>query len=189
MRRFRLRQWSCALLMLLAIAEPAWCQEATRARKPKHGIARIFFPTDQDVFLPVTTVEWGVPDRWSFSARYVHMFQKERDYKRVLHNVTVTLTPGTAGGRMGAGYENIFNTRKYRPGHRDGVTLLSEAKVVVLRTWGQPMSTDANHTFIGGELRTSLAGVVNIGVGYYTPRSTAAGRPKAFWGVHFGVGI
>ena len=189
MNCLRALRWSCAVLMLLAVTEPAWSQGAAHAAKPRHGLARLMFPTDQDAIIPVTSVEWGTPDRWSFTARYVHMFQKERDYKRVLHNVTVTLTPGTAGGRMGAGYENIFNTRKYRPGHRDGVTLLSEAKVVVLRTWGQPMSTDANHTFIGGELSTSLAGVVNLGMGYYSPGSTADGRPKAFWGVHAGVGI
>lgn len=177
--------WACAVLLLFASADAAWSQGAARTRKPKTGIARFFFPTDQDVFLPVTTVEWGVPDRWSFSARYIHMFQKERDHVRVLHNVTVTLTPGTAGGRMGVGYENIFNTRTNRP----GMTLLSEAKVVVLRSWGDPISTDAGRTFIGGELHTSLHGVVNIGVGYYAPHSTGDGRPKAFWGVHFGVGI
>ncbi len=188
MKRVHVLRWLCAVSLSMACADPAWSQEVARTRKPKTGIARFFFPTDQDVFLPVTTVEWGSPDRWSFSARYIHMFQKERDHVRVLHNFTVTLSPGTAGGRVGAGYENIFTIRKSRPG-REGLTLLSEAKVVALRTWGHPIGTDAHQTFVGGELRTSLAGVANIGVGYYVPCATAAGHPKAFWGLHFGVGI
>lgn len=188
MKRVHVLRWLCAVSLMMACADPAWSQEAARARKPKTGIARFLSPTDQDVFLPVTTVEWGSPDRWSFSARYVHMFQKERDHVRVLHNITVTLSPGTAGGRVGAGYENIFHVRNSRPG-REGLTLLSEAKVVALRTWGAPISTDAGQKFIGGELHTSLAGVVNVGVGYYAPRSTAPGHPKAFVGLHVGVGI
>lgn len=187
MTRERPFQWVCAVLLLFGLAGPAWSQEAGRATRG--GSWFVTNLSDQDVIVAVTSVQWGAPDRWSFTSRYIHMFNKDRDYRRVLHNFSVTLSPGTAGGRLGAGYENIFNTKQHRPGQRGGVTLLSEARVVCLRTWGHPLSTDANRNFVGGEVRTSLAGVVNVGVGYYAPISAADGRPTAFWGLHAGVGM
>ena len=63
----------------------------------------VFFPTDHDALLPITSIEWGAPDRWSFTSRYIHMFQSDRDHKRVLHSFTATVGPGQAGGRIGVG--------------------------------------------------------------------------------------
>lgn len=157
----------------------------------KTPIQRVMFPTPDDVIVPVTSIEWGVPDRWSFTSRYVHMFTQDRDHKRTIHNLTVILSPGKAGGRVGAGYSNIYDTGKGRaPGvHKGGIALLSEARVVVLRTWGEPLTAMSGRRYLGGELRTSLAGVVNVSVGYYAPTRTASGSPRAFWGVHMGVGM
>jgi hypothetical protein len=181
----------CTLLLSFVLAVPARSQGATRTPKPKHGIARLFFPTDQDAIVPITSIEWGAPDRLSFTSRYVHMFQKERDYKRVLHNFTVTLSPGQAGGRLGAGYLNVWNTGTSSADRKKktGVTLLSEARVVALRTWGHPIAADAGRTFAGVELRTSVTGVVNVGVGYYAPVGSSPGDRKSFFGLHAGVGM
>ena len=98
--------WPC--VFLLGSASPSWSQQEAPARKESHVQGSCFFATDQDVFLPVTSIEWGIPDRWSFTSRYVHMFEKERDGKTRLHNLTVTLIPGTDGGRLGVGYQSVF---------------------------------------------------------------------------------
>jgi len=178
-------------LLLLALTTPAWSQQSPHAPRRKSGLSRIFFPTDQDVLMPVMSVEWGVPDRWSVTSRYIHMFQKNRDHKPTLHNMTVSVAPGTAGTRVGLGYENIhgFGNARTASGASGGIVLLSEARVVMLRTWGSPLHAAAHQRFIGGELRTSLTGVVNIGVGYYKARSPAPGDTRALWGVHVGVGL
>ena len=63
-----------------------------------------------------------------------------------------------------------------------------EARVVLLRTWGNPLATVADRTFVGAEVRTSLTGVVNVGTGYYWPVSGDDGDRGGFWGFHVGVG-
>ena len=180
----------CALL-LLGFALPAWSQEPAPTPKPKSPLQRLFFPTDQDAFVPITSLEWGAPDRWSFTSRYIHIFDKDRDHTRLLHNFTLTLSPGTAGGRLGAGYLNVYNTGKGGPasGKKNGITLLSEARAVLVRTWGKSLMTDANRKFAGVELRTSLAGIINLGVGYYSPIGAPPGDRKSFFGLHAGVGM
>ncbi len=186
------RRVSLCLALLGAFAARAVVAQDSTATTAKTVLQKIFMPTSQDVFLPITSVEWGAPDRWSFTARYVHMFDavEVRDTTRSLNNLTVTLSPGTAGGRLGLGYENIFDSKKGRRGTSGfDVALLSEARVVLLRTWGSPLTAPSGGTFAGGELRTSLVGVCNIGVGYYAPYGGKSVGATSFWGVHAGIGI
>jgi len=176
----------CAALALL-LAAPARAQDTTSA-SPNRSRSRA---DHQDVLVPITSVEWGAPDRWSVTSRYIHMFQKDRNRKATLHNLTVAISPGTAGGRLGVGYQNIHTWRKEPRTSRaqESFALLSEARVVLVRTWGNPLRAAANQNFVGGELRTSLAGVLSIGVGYYAGRHVAIGGNRALWSVHIGVGL
>jgi hypothetical protein len=168
-----------ALLCLLAAAPPAAAQQTSGPQHERSLLSQLFMRKfgAQDVTLLVSGFEWGAPDRWSFTSRYVHMFQTDRDHKRMLHNFTATLSPGLAGARLGAGYQNV------------SFGLLSEARAVLLRTWREPITADPNRTFAGVELRTSLTGVASAGVGWYTPVGTAPASRKAFVGLHVGVGM
>jgi hypothetical protein len=171
-----------AVLILFALAFPARSQEARTTSGGSRGHSWLMpLSGDQDVILYVSSIEWGSPDRWSFTSRYVHMFNKkaERDHKRWLHNLTVTLSPGTSGGRLGVGYQNVFSR----------LALLSEARVVLLRTWGNPLATGADRTLVGAEFRASLTGVVNVGTGYYQPVSGDDGDRGGLWGFHVGIGV
>jgi hypothetical protein len=175
------------VLLLLAFALPARSEER---KPPPRGTARhsriLPYAGDQDVILSVSSIEWGSPDRWSFTSRYVHMFEKEadRNTRPWLNSLTVTLSPGTGGGRFGVGYQGIFS-----PKHGVKITLLNEARVVLLRTWGRPLATAADRTFVGAEIRSSLTGVVNLGAGRYWPISGNDDRQDSFWGFHVGIGI
>ncbi|MBI4911247.1 MAG: hypothetical protein HY823_00780 [Acidobacteria bacterium] len=143
-----------------------------------------WFLSPDDVLLPISSVEWGRPDRWSFTSRYVHMFTKHRDARpgpAWIHSATFLASPGTDGGRLGVGYHGVLNRK---------APILLEARVVLLRTWGQPLDGRApgmNH--VGPELRMSFTGVFNLGAGYYRRNSSGALGEKAFWGVHLGVGM
>lgn len=166
------------LLALAALAAPA--QPAGRGWQ---GAQHRWFGalSEDDVLLPVSAIEWGVPDRWSVTARYQHMFTKDRNARPLkpwIHSAAVTLSPGTDGGRLGAGYQGIWRLQ---------APVLVEARVVALRTWGHPLTTAPGRTFLGPEVRCSLTGVVNVGAGWY--RRVDGGPPESFWGLHCGVGM
>ncbi len=195
MPRVSFRWTILAVVALLGVSQTLQGQDAggiSASKKDRNPLRMLFFPTPNDALLPITSLEWGVPDRVSFTSRYVHMFQKDRDHKANLHNFTLTVSPGSAGGRIGVGYENVHDTGKSSRdpgGRKNPIALLSEGRVVLLRTWGDPLHVAAHQRFVGGELRTSLAGLVNVSVGYYSARSPRAGERKSFWGVHAGFGI
>jgi hypothetical protein len=175
--------------VLLILAVPASARTGKGTNGP--ALRRLLMPyqSDQDVVLAVSSIEWGAPDRWSFTTRYVHMFDRkaERDAKSWLSNLSVTLSPGTAGGRFGLGYQAIYTPNKSKPG--SDFAFLGEARAVLLRTWGQPLVTAADGTFAGGEVRISLQGGVVVGVGHYRRVScTTAGRGSV-WGLHVGIGM
>lgn len=164
------------------------CGAAGLAQEPRQGWQGsrnqyASFLSKDDILLPLTSVEWGVPDRWSVTARYIHLFTKDRDRKNGpvwIHGFTATLSPGTDGGRLGLGYSGV---------HRGRVPVLPEARLVLLRTWGHPLQTQAGRNFLGPELRLSVVGVANGGVGWYRALSTAHGPRETFWGFHLGFGL
>lgn len=173
---------SYVISLLLLFAHPVWNQDSLQTANPKKS--SLFQLSDQDVILPITSIEWGTPDRWSITSRYVHMFEKDRDNKTWLNNLSITLSPGTTGGRFAIGYQGI-----YTPKSMGDYAILSEVRAVLLRTWGNPLSTLPNRTFVGAEIRTSLSFLFNVGIGYYKQISNLNGDRKDFYGFHFGIGI
>ncbi len=139
--------------------------------------------TEDDVLLPITSLEWGRPDRVSFTSRYLHLFTQDRDRKPWVHAATATLSPGTDGGRLGVGYKGVWK------GPSRSLPLMPEARVVLLRTWGHPLQTAPGRTFLGGELRLGLTFLGNAGVGWYRSTSETGGRRESFWALHVGVGL
>ena len=134
--------------------------------------------------MPITSIEWGTPDRWSFTSRYIHSFEKERK-RRIWHsNFTVFLSPGLSGGRIGAGFLGIYSPSSPKLREFD---LLGELRGVLLRTWGNPLSTSFNTTFAGAEMKISLSWLLNFSAGYYSPITNEDIKP--FWGFHLGIGI
>jgi hypothetical protein len=175
-----------AVFIMFLFANLVWGQESDQTEKQKKSsppklMLRL---SDQDVILPITSIEWGTPDRWSFTSRYVHMFEKDRDNKTWLNNITVTLSPGISGGRFGIGYQGILSRRSTL-----GFTLLSEARIVLLRTWGNPLSAVTDRTYLGAEIRSSFSWLINLGVGYYSQISSTDNHSEHFYGFHIGVGI
>ena len=96
----------------------------------------------------------------------------------------ISLSPGLSGGRLGVGYIGI-----YSPASMKGFALISELRGVLLRTWGNPLSTSADVTFAGAEVKICLSWLLNVSAGYYSPISDSNKNIKSFWGFHFGIGI
>ncbi len=180
----RLSKFSITGLVLFVLALPAWSQEQQSASPKKEHRSWIHL-SDQDKFVPVTSLEWGTPDRWSLTARYVHFFEKDRDTRKWLNSLTVVLSPGTAGGRLGVGYQGTATHVASKPDW----AMFIEARAVLLRTWSNPLETKANRTFIGAEIRFAPAVLFNIGGGYYWQLSPSDGSRDSFWGFHVGIGI
>jgi len=175
--------WS-GLLLLGATSSARSQEEGSAPERKSGGSALAVELSPDDVLLPVTSIEWGVPDRWSFTARYLHMFGEDRDNKSFLNNFTLSLSPGTAGGRLGIGWQAIFGLKG-----RPDVAFFTEARAVLLRTWGNPLETEPNRTFAGAELRGAIVFILNLGVGYYRQISSHQGPADSFWGYHIGIGI
>lgn len=173
--------------LFFLFAHPVYSQESEQTTKQKKSSGSRLDTrlNDQDVILPISSIEWGTPDRWSFTSRYIHMFEKDRDNKTWLNNLSITLSPGTAGGRFAIGYQGILSPRSIP----EDIDIFSESRVVLLRTWGNPLSTITNRTFVGAEIRGSLSFLINIGIGYYKQISNSNSRREHFYGLHVGFGI
>ena len=177
---------ACTVSLLFMFSHAGWGQDSEQPAKQEKSQDHRFMLrlSDQDVVLPISSIEWGEPDRWSITSRYTHMFEKDRNNKTWLNSLSISLSPGIAGGRFSIGYLGI-----YGPKTKKDFGILSEARVVLLRTWGNPLSADPNRTFVGAEIRSSLSGVINIGFGYYRQISDSTGRGEHFYGLHVGFGI
>ncbi len=174
------------VLLLLFITHPVCSQESDQTnKKKKSSNSRLMIRlSDQDVILPISSIEWGHPDRWSFTSRYIHSFEKERKRRLWRNNFVVSLSPGLSGGRLGVGYLGIYSPPSLRE-----FALLSELRGVLLRTWGNPLSTIPNTTFVGVELKVCLSWLLNVSVGFYSPITNSNENMNPFWGFHLGIGI
>jgi len=174
------------VFILFLFVHTVWSQDSLQTEKQKKSSSpRLMFQlSDQDIILPISSIEWGVPDRWSITSRYVHMFEKDRDNKTWLNNLSIALSPGTAGGRLSIGYQGILS-----PKSTPDFSVLNEARVVLLRTWGNPLSAITNRTFVGVEIRSSLSFLFNLGIGYYKQISDSNSDKENFYGLHVGIGI
>ncbi len=169
--------------LLFLFAHPVWSQQSEQTVMQMKDVRswNIHRLSDQDVLLTICSIQWGTPDRWSITSRYLHGGKKDRDDQKWLNGFSITLSPGTAGGRLGIGYWGMYLG--------EVVALPFEVRGVLLRTWGNPLSTLSNRTFIGAEFRIGYIWLINLGIGYYTQISSSKKDREQFYGFHFGVGI
>lgn len=173
-------------ISLILFVNPAWSEDPPGAGKQEspHKRWSLRKLSEQDVILPVSSIEWGSPDRWSFTSRYIHMFEKDRDGKTWLNNATIALSPGWTGGRLSMGYQGIYSSAV----HRD-FGVISELRFVLLKTWGKPLDASPDSLFYGIEFRVSVT-FFNLGLGFYTDTATDTDdNRESFYGFHIGLGI
>lgn len=136
--------------------------------------------SERATLLPITTVQWGAPERWSFTSRLVYRLTSAQHGQHL--SWTLGLSPGTGGARAHTGILGIYTFRSHRaPAIRWG------ASAAVLRTWGHPLGADAWRTWGGMELSGGLPPLLLVGIGRYWP--IGAGDAKPVWGVRVGFGI
>jgi hypothetical protein len=175
---------ACIVLLSLCLMEPAAGQDAQgdeSSKEKKRSFCRL---SPSDLILPITSIEFGVPDRWSMTARYIHQFDPCPGHIPRRDNFCVTLSPGLSGGRLGLGYEAIFTWED-----EHDLAVFFEARAVLLRTWGNPLVALPDENYIGVEVRGAYIFLCNIGVGWYKQISSFDGEADTFVGVHLGVGI
>jgi hypothetical protein len=177
-----------AIFLLFICANNLFSQETEEKNEPiKRPNQRFIFRlSEQDVIMPITSIEWGYPDRWSFTMRYIHSFHKERKRRIWHHGVGISLHPGWSGGRLGFNYSVIYSPPS--PSLRE-FAIFIHLNATLLRTWGNPLTAITNTTYAGPELKIGISWLFNVTAGYYLPISNSAENPKPFWGLHFGVGI
>ena len=140
----------------------------------------VHVPLDErDAFLPVSSIQWGSPDRWSFTSRYSHLLTRREDGLHLAW--AVTLSPGTDGGRVSTGVWGLVTSPRYPDA---GLPL--ELRTTLLRTWGHPLGAPADRTWAGLEARGGLLFLV-VELGRYWPISSGDADP--FWGLRFGIGL
>jgi len=171
------------LLLLLIFASNNFGEESKGKKQSGMGKFFLIELSEQDKIMPIILIEWGQPDRWSFTSRYVHDFHKEKTGITWRNNAGIFLSPGFSGGRLGVGYMGIYTPSSES---LQGTGLLSEIRAVMLRTWGNPLSTSSDTTFAGAEIKLCIF-AFNISAGYYSPITNK--NTKSFWGFHFGVGV
>ena len=179
------------LLILFLLVNPTWGQdsepdEQQRKSKNRQGWLRI---SDRVLLLPITAVEWGTPDRWSFSSLLIYrawaVDDEEESKKTWHHNFHTSLSPGLSGGRIGIGYGLIFDPPEWRD-----FGIVSSYRAVLLRSWGNPLFASPDRTYAGAEFKVSLSFLFSVSVGYYSQISDSGDDEKEqFWGFHCGVGI
>jgi hypothetical protein len=144
----------------------------------------MFRLSERDIILPITSIEWGIPDRWSITSRYIRELDEKKDKRTWYNSFSLSISPGISGGRIGFGYLGLFDPRSM-----SDFGIFAEARIVFLRTWWNPLSTSSNRTFWGGELRVALSFLLNLGIGYYKQISDSDDPKDDFGGFHIGVGI
>ena len=173
-------------VLILLCTVSVFAQETEPTEKAKNNPKRQFFKvTERDVILPITSIEWGEPDRWSFTARYIHMFGDTKNKEVWKNNVGISVSPGWSGGRVGIDYIGI-----YSPEVLSGeFAMFFQLRGVVLQTWGNPLVAVTDNTYVGAELKICLTWLLDMGVGYYYPVTDTGDNVEAFYGFHFGIGI
>lgn len=178
--------WKVIIVLILLGTGSVFCQETEPTEKAKKNPKRNFFRlSEQDVILPITSIEWGQPDRWSFTARYIHMFGDEKKKTIWKNNVGLSISPGWSGGRFGVDYIGIF-CPEYLSG---GYDMFAQLRGVILRTWGNPLVARTDNTYVGAELKICITWLLDLGVGYYYPVTDTGDNVEPFYGFHLGIGI
>lgn len=177
---------SCSIIatLVLLLLYPVATSSRESDKKSRPNQRFIIRLSEQDAILPITSIEWGYPDRWSFTSRYIHGLEKERRRRTWHNNIGISLSPGLSGGRLGVGYLGIYSPASLRE-----FALFTELRGILLRTWGNPISANPNTTFAGAEFKLCISWLLDISVGYYMPIKDSNSNEEAFWGFHVGVGI
>ncbi len=184
MKHLSIQRMMIATGLLVCQALPVWCSSVPVPRMNEPSPQLFKRISSQSVFLPISSIEWGVPDRWSFTARYAYEFDRERGYLPRRDSFTIFVSPGTDGGRLGIGYQALFSIKK-----KKDLGFFFEPRAIRLRTRGNPLETKPDRTFLGAEIRGTLGWPINIGVGRYRQIASQKDEADSFWGVHVGLGI
>lgn len=170
------------VLCALALAQPVRGQDTEPETGPRRSLlgGRL---GEHDVYLTVSSAQWGAPDRWSFTTRWIHELTRIHEPGETGHNLSLSVSPGTDGGRLGLGYLVILTS----DGRFHELALFLETRAVLLRTWDHPLGAAPDRTYAGLEARASIT-FVFVGVGYYRDVSSSMGT-ASLWGVHVGVGL
>ncbi len=168
------------VLLVILSAGVAFAEED---QKPDR---RSFFRlSDHDVLLPIISLEWGAPDRFSFTSRYIHELGEKFDDQEWFNSLSLSISPGWSGGRASLGYMLLWD-----PKSSQDFGIFSELRATYLRTWGEPMYaplTDEN--YLGAEFSLGLSFLLKVSGGYYWLLSPVDGHDDSFVGFHVGVGI
>ncbi|HKJ91637.1 MAG TPA: hypothetical protein VJ957_00655 [Longimicrobiales bacterium] len=166
---------------VFALAEPCpLAGQASDTASSRPGLRLGWRLGERDFLLPITAIQWGSPERWSFTGRFVHRLDVAE------HGVhatwTVGLSPGTGGARAHTGILGVFNL----PEHPDTAVRWG-ASLELLRTWGRPLGAVAYRNYGGVELSGGLPPFLLVGLGRYWP--IGAGDAGPVWGFRIGFGI
>lgn len=159
--------------LVLALSSVVQAQETGKKTLRPEDLLVIPIGENGSIVL-LTAVEYGAPDKLSFTSAYAHDIPALRSGDYVT-SFRISVAPAVAGIRLKAGLGAYSHSG---PGfHGD---------LVVMRTWGNPLKVAPDQTWVGAELRaTALA---SLGVGYYQRVQGNRGRDSLF-AVHFGVGF
>ncbi|OGF68237.1 MAG: hypothetical protein A2Y62_16065 [Candidatus Fischerbacteria bacterium RBG_13_37_8] len=132
--------------------------------------------TDNDIISPIASVEYGRPDRLSFSTQFLHLFPTINTENITQFYVAASISPGIGGIRFKTGIAYVF---------RDAGWVHVDA--VYLHTWWLSSVASSNRNYLGIEARVAI--ILTFGIGYYWRIGETTDSPSRFFGYHVGYGF
>jgi hypothetical protein len=168
---------AATLLLITPVPAPPQTTPDEAARQQ----VRLFWAVGDDSWvLPLASIQWGQPERWAFTSRYVHRLTDLAAGHLLFTSAAVS--PGAAGGRLSLGLLGIVSSP-------DLPDLRWETSATLLRTWGHPLDAVANTTYTGLEVVGGLLPFPSLTVGRYWPVPAPRRAAPPVWGFRVGIGV